>query len=158
MTEPRWLDDGEATMWRAFIRMNRALQIAGDRQLAEQGLSAADFEILAALSEAEHRTLRVRDLGTWIGWDRSRIAHQLKRMEQRGLIARSECPADGRGTMVQLTDQGQAAVAAAAPGHVEVIRRLFIDQLDADDIKRLAAIADRVITASDAPPIPGCPS
>jgi DNA-binding MarR family transcriptional regulator len=154
MTGPRWLDDDESRMWRAYVRMNHAIAIAVERQLTEAGLSSADYEILAALSEAEHHTLRVRDLGTWIGWARSRIAHQLRRMEQRGLVKRSECPADGRGIMVQLTEPGLAAVTAAAPGHVEIIRRVFVDQLGADDIVRLTDIADRVIQVTDAPPIP----
>jgi DNA-binding MarR family transcriptional regulator len=154
MSEPRWLDEDEARMWRAYVRMNRAISIGTERQLNEVGLSSADYEILSALSESEGTTLRVRDLGAWIGWDRSRIAHQLRRMEQRGLVARSECPADGRGTMVRLTEPGLAAVTAAAPGHVETIRRLFVDQLDAEDIARLEAIAERVIVAADAPPIP----
>ena len=154
MTEPRWLDEDESRMWRAYVRMNHAIAIAVERQLTEAGLSSADYEILAALSEAEHHTLRVRDLGIGIGWDRSRLAHQLKRMEQRGLVQRSECPADGRGIMVQLTTAGLAAVTAAAPGHVELIRRVFVDQLGADDIARLTDIADRVIRTTCAPPIP----
>jgi len=157
MTDERWLDDDESRMWRAFVRMNRAIAIAVERQFARAGLSSADYEILAALSETERHTLRVRDLGTWIGWDRSRLAHQLRRMEQRGLVTRSECAADGRGTMVHLTEPGLAAVTAVAPGHVEVVRRVFVDQLDADDIARLNAIADRVIVSADAPPIPQAP-
>ncbi len=75
-------------------------------------------------------------------------------MEQRGLIKRSECPADGRGIMVQVTRAGLDAVTAAAPGHVELIRRVFVDQLGADDIARLTDVAERVIRTTCAPPVP----
>ena len=135
-------------MWRAYLRMHRAVEVAIDRQLSEAGISRPDYEVLVPLSEAEGRTLRVRNLATWLGWDRSRIAHQLRRMEQRGLITRSECPTDARGTMVKLTDQGYAAVAAAAPGHVEVIRNVLVDQLNQDEIAQLTAIAERVAAAT----------
>ena len=141
-------------MWRAFLRMRRALDVAVDRQLAEVGLSTADYEVLVPLSEVEGRTLRVRDLAAGIGWDRSRIAHQLRRMEQRGLVCRFECATDGRGTMVRLTEEGYAAIAAAAPGHVATIRRLLVDQLDPEDVVRLTAIADRVVAAG--PPGTSC--
>lgn len=135
-------------MWRGFLRMARALAAAVEHQLGESGLSSADFEVLVALSEADRGTMRVRDLGVSIGWDRSRIAHQLRRMEQRGLVSRFECATDGRGTMVRLTDDGHAAIVAAVPGHVETVRSLFVDQLEADDIARLAAIATRVVGAA----------
>jgi DNA-binding MarR family transcriptional regulator len=69
-------------------------------------------------------------------------------MEQRGLITRSDCPEDARGTMVRLTDQGYDAVAAAAPGHVEIIRRVLIDLMDPDEMAQLTAIAERVAAAA----------
>ncbi|MEV4138989.1 MarR family transcriptional regulator [Dactylosporangium sp. NPDC049742] len=145
MTEPRWLDRDEERMWLAFLRMRRTLDVAIDGQLAEAGLSAADYDVLAPLSESDGQVLRVRDLAAGIGWDRSRIAHHLRRMEQRGLVARSECRTDGRGTMVRLTEQGRAMITAAAPGHVATVRRVLLDQLDPDDLVRLTAIAERVV-------------
>jgi DNA-binding MarR family transcriptional regulator len=156
MTEARWLTAEEDRMWRAFLQMQRALALAVDHQLAEAGLSAADFAVLVPLSETEDRALRVRDLAIGIGWDRSRIAHQLRRMEQRGLVSRFECPTDGRGTMVWLTDEGYAAIVAAAPGHVETVRRLLVDLLDAEDLARLTAIAERVVTATSSA-VTDCP-
>ncbi|SCL17213.1 MarR family winged helix-turn-helix transcriptional regulator [Micromonospora inyonensis] len=148
MTEPRWLDEQESRMWRAYLRMHRAVEVAVDRQLSEAGISRPDYEVLVPLSEAEGRTMRVRNLAIWLGWNRSRIAHQLRRMEQRGLITRFECSADARGTMVRLTDQGYAAVVAAAPGHVETVRNVLVDQLDQDEIAQLTAIAERVVAAA----------
>jgi DNA-binding MarR family transcriptional regulator len=148
MTEPRWLDRDEERLWLAFIRMRRTLDVAIDTQLAEAGLSAADYDVLAPLSESDGQTLRVRDLAIRIGWDRSRIAHQLRRMEQRQLLTRYDCSTDGRGTMVRLTDHGRSVITAAAPGHVETVRRVLFDQLDRDDRTRLTAIAERVVDAA----------
>ncbi len=140
-------------MWRGFLHMRRALDTVVERQLAESGLSSADYDLLVPLSEAPDGVLRVRDLGRSVGWDRSRLAHQLRRMEQRALIARFECATDARGTMVRLTHAGRAAVEAAAPGHVDTVRRYFVDLLSDSEIDTLTAVSDRVRAAiADAGP------
>jgi DNA-binding MarR family transcriptional regulator len=128
--------------------MQRGLLVALERQLAEAGLSSADYEILAQLSEAEHGSLRVRDLGLRLAWDRSRIAHQLRRMEQRGLLGRSSCPDDGRGRVVAITPEGRATIEAAAPGHAEAIRRIYFDQLDPADLDGLTALNSKISAAA----------
>jgi DNA-binding MarR family transcriptional regulator len=148
MTEPRWLDEQERRMWRAYLRMQRAMEVALARQLSEAEISRPDYEVLVPLSEAEGRTLRVRDLASWLGWDRSRISHQLRRMEQRGLITREDCVSDARGTMVRLTDKGYEITAIAAPGQVETVRRVLFDLLDPDEIDQLTTIAERVAGAA----------
>jgi DNA-binding MarR family transcriptional regulator len=145
--EPRWLDERENRMWRGWLAMRRVIDQAVERQLAQEGLSTADYELLVPLSEAGRRALRARDLGRAVGWDRSRLSHQLRRMEQRGLVRRYDHPHDARGTMVQLTPAGRRLVAAAAPGHVETVRRAFVDLLDPAELEALAAIADRVTSA-----------
>ncbi|GLW07371.1 MarR family transcriptional regulator [Microtetraspora sp. NBRC 13810] len=132
-------------MWRAFHDMRRYLDEALDRQLTEAGLSNADYQLLVPLSEAPDRCLRARDLGRVAGWDRSRLSHQLRRMEQRGLLTREDCPSDARGVMVRLTAEGQGAIEAAAPGHVETVRRLFVDLLEPDEIDTLVSISNRVL-------------
>lgn len=131
-------------MWRAYLTMRRDLDAVLDRQLTEAGLSDADYQLLVPLSESPGSELRARDLGREVGWDRSRLSHQIRRMQQRGLIGRRECPTDARGTMIRLTPAGRAAVEAAAPGHVEAVRRYFVDLLTADEIDLLADIAIRV--------------
>ncbi len=135
-------------MWRAFLDMHRAIESATERQLAEHGLSEADYALLVPLSESAGQPLRARDLGRAVGWDRSRVSHQLRRMEKRGLIERSGCDTDARGTMVRLTEQGQALVEQAAPGHVDAVRRVFVDLLSAGEIETLTAIAGRVKDAA----------
>ncbi|WP_203715791.1 MarR family winged helix-turn-helix transcriptional regulator [Asanoa siamensis] len=148
MTEPRWLDPQERRMWRAYLRMQRAIEVALVRQLGDSGISRPDFEVLVPLSEAEGRTLRVRDLATWLGWDRSRISHQLRRMEERGLITREHCTDDARGTMVRMTDEGYAITVRAAPDQVATVRRVLVDLLSRDEIDQLTAIAERVANAA----------
>ena len=101
MTEPRWLSEQEQRMWREFQGMRRHLDRALERDLMDRAaLSAADFAVLVPLSEAPDRRLRARDLGRVLEWDRSRLSHQIRRMEQRELLTRSNCPTDARGTFI----------------------------------------------------------
>src|SRR5579875_1704848 len=144
--EPEWLSEDEACMWRAFLRMRRALDRGVDRHLTEcSGLSIADYQLLVPLSEAPGMRLRARDLGREVDWERSRLSHQIRRMEQRGLLVRRECPTDARGTVISLTDRGAAAIRVAAPGHVEWVREHFIDLLEPHELEVLARVAERVL-------------
>jgi DNA-binding MarR family transcriptional regulator len=145
VTEPRWLDEREQRMWRAFGDMRRQLDSAMERQLNGESLSGADYHLLVPLSEAPGQRLRARDLRRVVDWDRSRLSHQIRRMEQRGLISREECPGDARGTVIRLTPEGRGAMESATPGQVETVRRLFIDQLTPEEIESLTSIAHRVL-------------
>lgn len=144
MSEPNWLNTQEALMWRSYIDMRRRLDTLIERQIGEAGLSTADFQLLIPLSESPGDQLRARELGIGVGWDRSRLSHQLRRMELRGLITRFECPTDARGTIVALTPAGRHAIEAAAPGHVDTVRRHFIDQLSSKEIATLTGIFSRI--------------
>ncbi len=138
------MDQREARLWRSFLEMRRDLDFVIERHLGSAGLSTADYQLLVPLSEAPESELRARDLGREIGWGRSRLSHQLRRMEQRGLLSRRDCPTDARGTMIALTPAGRVAVEAAAPGHVSTVRRHFIDLLSPAEIDMLTAVASRV--------------
>jgi DNA-binding MarR family transcriptional regulator len=160
MDASRWLNDQEARVWRGFIDLNRDLLGALERRMVrDSGLSGADYRLLVPLSEAPGGVLRARDLGELVGWERSRLSHQVSRMEKRGLLAREECLEDARGSMVRLTDTGREAIAAAAPKHVEHVRRLFIDSLSQDDLQTLDTIFERLLAhLSDLGERPeGCP-
>ncbi|HWG95050.1 MAG TPA: MarR family winged helix-turn-helix transcriptional regulator [Mycobacteriales bacterium] len=148
----RWLTDDEQRMWRGWLDMHAAVGQATSEQLAEHGLSEADWALLVPLSEGPADGLRARDLGRVVGWDRSRVSHQLRRMEARGLVERLDCPTDARGTVVRLTAQGRRLVEAAAPGHVETVRRVFVDLVDADELALLTDVARRVREAAGDPP------
>lgn len=152
--EPRWLDEREQRAWRAFLDLHRALALGIDRQLAENGLSGADYHVLVPLSESTGGGLRPRDLAATTRWDRSRLAHQLQRMEQRGLVARRKCADDRRGTIVALTDAGFEAVRRAAPGHVEWVRTHFIDLLTDEELDLLTTLSRRVVSNIENEPRP----
>ncbi|MGW4485775.1 MarR family winged helix-turn-helix transcriptional regulator [Amycolatopsis sp. NPDC004368] len=146
MTDGRWLDERELHVWKLYHHLQRSLNGAVDRQLVrDAGLSAADYTLMVPLSEADGDVLRMRDLGTQISWDRSRLSHHVSRMEKRGLVTREDCSDDARGAMVRLTAAGREAIEAAAPEHVETVRRYFFDQLEPDELDVLARVFERLV-------------
>ncbi|HKS49157.1 MAG TPA: MarR family transcriptional regulator [Amycolatopsis sp.] len=113
MATPRWLDDRETRLWRAHLELGRELQKAFESQLSRDArLSGAEYALLVPLSEAADGVVRMRDLCRAVGWDRSRLSHQVRRMEKRGLVMRAECPEDARGAMARLTEAGRTAIEA----------------------------------------------
>lgn len=111
----------------------------------EFGLSATDYTVLAELTRAPNDRLRVMELAKVLGWEKSRVSHHLSRMVKRGLLTREDCADDGRGAYVAVTAAGRAAIEAAAPRHVEDVRRLFLDHLTPGQVVLLAEITDTVI-------------
>jgi DNA-binding MarR family transcriptional regulator len=145
VAKPKWLDDRQQHLWQSYLHMNQHLYALLEREVARDGLSGADFKVLHPVVEAADGVLRARELGSEIGWDRSRLSHHLTRMEQRGLITREECAEDGRGLMVRVTNAGRSAMEAAAPAHVANTRRYFFDLLSDDELETLTAVFDRVL-------------
>jgi len=145
MTETGWLNEQEQRMWRRFQGMWRTLDRALERDLMNRAaLSTADFSVLVPLSEAPDQRLRARDLGQLLDWDRSRLSHQIRRMEQRELLTRSSCPTDARGTFIELSSRGWETLQQAAPGHVLAVRANFFDVLTHADVVALDDIFGRV--------------
>ena len=146
MATPRWLDDRQAHVWRAYLNLNQQLYGVLECELQrDAGLSGADYTVLVPLSEVPMGLMRARELGTEIGWDRSRLSHQLTRMDRRGLVTREECVEDGRGLMVRLTASGRAAIEGAAPNHAAATHRYFFDLLSEEELETLAAVFDRLL-------------
>ena len=144
--EPRWLDEAEDRAWRGYMRMRTLLHARILRDLArEAGLSGPDYDVLSHVSEAPGRRSRLGELAERMAWSRSRLSHHLTRMERRGLVTREDCPSDGRGAFVVLTDAGFRVIQAAAPGHVASVRRHFIDLLSRDQLDVLTSITDTVV-------------
>jgi DNA-binding MarR family transcriptional regulator len=144
--EPRWLTDREAAAWRGYRRMRRLLDLELSRQLQrDAGLSEADYDVLSDLSEAAGQRLRLTELAGRMLWSTSRLSHHLTRMQQRGLVAREECPTDRRGAVVVLTAGGRQAIEEAAPGHVAAVRRHLVDQLTGDEVAALESLTRRVV-------------
>jgi DNA-binding MarR family transcriptional regulator len=157
--EPRWLTPVQQRAWLAYIRVQLRMNYEMHRQLqADSGLSLSDYDILVALSNAPRARMRVADLAAQIGWERSRVSHQLRRMCERGLTERQPSPDDGRATHVWLTAAGRDAITQAAPGHVELVRRLFFDSIPDELVAPLTAALEHVNVTlnlnSSLPPIP----
>lgn len=133
-------------MFRAFRSMNQQLSRALDRQLqADAGISQADYGILLALFESPERQLRTGELGELLAWEKSRVSHQVARMEARGLVKRVECSDDARGTWVTLETAGRKALLGAMREHAAAIRELFFDELEPGEKEILNAAAQRVL-------------
>lgn len=146
MDDVRWLTEEEQRLWRRTLQFHQLMDLAVDRQLErDAGLSLSDYSVLVTLSEGDELGLRARTLGERLGWDRSRVSHQVRRMEKRGLVEKNACETDGRGTMVGLTSLGQEALEAVAPQHVELVRSVYIDGLDEEELRTLDRIFSRVI-------------
>ena len=142
----RWLSPEEQSVWRSFLEATRLLAEQLDRELQrDSGLSHADYEILVRLSEAEGRAMRMSDLADRSQSSRSRLSHTVARMEAAGWIRRESCPTDGRGSFAVLTDEGFAALEAAAPGHVEGVRVHLFDQLSAEQTAQLGMSSQAVL-------------
>ena len=125
-----WLSADEQRAWRTYLRMSSLLPAALNRQLQQDcGLTLPEYEVLVQLSEAPEHRLRPFQICEALNWEQSRLSHQLTRMQRRGLVARQECAADGRGAFIELTAAGADAIAAAAPRHVSTVRGLIFDQL-----------------------------
>jgi DNA-binding MarR family transcriptional regulator len=125
-----WLDGDQQRAWLAYIRVQLRLAYEMNRQLlADSGMSLPDYDVLTALSVAGEGRMQVTVLAAQIGWERSRVSHHVRRMAARGLVTCGLSAADRRVTEVTLTAQGRQALAAAAPGHVDLVRRLFFGGL-----------------------------
>ncbi|GIJ79052.1 MarR family transcriptional regulator [Micromonospora phaseoli] len=139
----RWLTPDEQRTWRAFLTASRALMDTLDRELQrDAGMPHAYYEILVRLSEAPERRLRMSELADASGSSRSRLSHAVARLEAAGWVRREDCPTDRRGQIALLTDAGFAELAAAAPGHVEGVRRHLFDALRPTQVEQLRQISE----------------
>jgi DNA-binding MarR family transcriptional regulator len=159
-TGTRWLSDDEQCTWRNFLTAWQWLFASVDGQLQrDAGIPLAYYEILVRLSEAPGRALRMTQLAAASSSSKSRVSHAVARLEERGWVRRMDCPTDRRGQIAQLTDEGFAALSAAAPGHVEEVRRTLFDALSAEQLRQLAGISETILAAASSAPADGdCPS
>src|SRR6478672_11021605 len=148
-----WLSDDEQRVWRNYVAMTGRLQAAMNRQLQrDHGLSLADYDVLVALDDrARERRgrhgpgCRISELGERLGWEQSRLSHQLSRMRTRGLVERVGADDDRRAATVELTKQGAAALRVAAPQHAELVRAVVFDGMSAADLRALERWTSRVL-------------
>jgi DNA-binding MarR family transcriptional regulator len=153
MATTRWLDGSESRAWRSFLQMQAQLFARLGRQLQrDDGLSEADYAVLVNLTESPGGRLRPFELGRATQWEKSRLSHHLTRMADRGLVVREACPTDSRGAVIVVSDAGRAAIAAAAPRHVDQVRRWFIDALTPEQLAALADVSETVLAHLAADP------
>ena len=147
---PRWLDVDEQKAWRAWLYSAQLLLDRLDRELThETGISHAYYEILVALSETEGRMLRMSELADRCLSSRSRLSHAVSRLEERGWVGRELCVDDGRGQLAVLTDDGFAALAAAAPIHVAGVRAHLFDQLSPEQVAAMRDVGETLLQHLD---------
>ncbi len=145
-----WLDDEERAAWLRLVAVVELLPGVLDTQLrTESGLTHFEYFVLAMLSEAPERTLRMTWLAQRTTATLSRLSHVVQRLEGRGLVERFPCPEDRRATNARLTDSGWDTVVAAAPGHVTTVRRHVFDPLTREQVAQLRDIADAMLTKLD---------
>lgn len=145
-TQVRWLDEDEQVTWRTYLAVTKAIGEAIDSQLQRDvDIPHTYYEILVRLSEARGRSLRMSQLAERCLASRSRLSHAVTRLEERGWVVRRACPDDGRGMLAALTEKGMAALADAAPGHVNAVREQIFDRLSHDQIKQLREIGEAIL-------------
>lgn len=148
--DPRWLDKTELAAWVRLAAILELLPGVLDSQLRRDAdLTHFDYYVLAMLSEAPERTLRLTELARQTHAGLARLSHVVQRLEGRGLLARFPCPHDRRATNARLTRAGWAKVRATAPGHVRTVREHVIDALTPEQLTQLAEIGDAVLGRLD---------
>jgi DNA-binding MarR family transcriptional regulator len=158
-TEPNWLDPREDRAWRAFVHAHHRLTVRLNQLLLQDsGMTTADYEILAVLSDPPEGRMPARELCALLQWEKSRLSHQVRHLEEQGLVAREPNPADRRSAMICLLPAGRRAIEDAAPGHVSNVRRDFIDLFTPTELDMLAALHERVLRNLAEEPRPGQPA
>jgi DNA-binding MarR family transcriptional regulator len=143
--EVHWLTAAEQRGWRAYLNGNQQLMEQLNREVAQHnGLTLAEYRILALLSESPNHQLRMSDLADGILSSRSRLTHQIRRMESDSLVKRVSCVDDGRGVLAEITPEGMRRLEDAAPGHVEDVRRNFIDLMTPQELAVMTEVFERV--------------
>jgi len=133
--------------WTRFQRMHARLTDRLNREIArETGLSQADFEILCALIQQPDTPVRAFALRCGLEWEKSRLSHQLRRMEQRGLITRETCEEDNRSILIRVTPTGRSLAEAARHYYDGALRSYVADALTNEQIDALNAISAAITT------------
>jgi DNA-binding MarR family transcriptional regulator len=146
------LSEPQAAAWSSYQRMRARLTGRLNRELARKtGLSEADFEILVALTESPDESVRALALRCGLEWEKSRLSHQLRRMEARGLVTREPCSEDNRGAVIRITDAGRKLAAEARHHYEQAVRRYILDVLTPEQVAALGTIAETVLTQLEEP-------
>lgn len=150
MTGGHWLDDEEQAAWQAYLGLVSHVGAALETQMQRDGaMPHAYYELLARLSAAPDRAMRMSDLAQVTRSSRSRLSHAVATLESRGWVRRQDCPTDRRGQVAVLTDEGLTVLAAAAPGHVAEVRAALFDRLTPEQVAQLRQLAEAVLAGRE---------
>lgn len=141
----KWLTKQQQEYWRSFLSVMQLLPDVFSHDLKEHGLSLSDYEILVRLSEADARSIRMSELARLTLATRSKLTHQVDRLEEQGLVSRYTCSQDKRGLWAQLTEDGYALLVALAPIHVQSVRRNLVDVLSERELELLGTISEKIL-------------
>lgn len=147
--ETNWLNDEQQHIWRAYLQATNRIQQYLDQNLRGSGIGLSEYVVLAMLSEAEGRRMRMSDLAEAAHQSRSRLTHTVTRLEQAGHVTRTNCAADGRGVWAELTQTGFEFLVGVAPQHVAAVRRILIDAVEPSDLAALGRAMDAVCSVAD---------
>lgn len=140
-----WLTEEQQQMWRLWVEVTqRQFNEFEDALQTQSGLTMSDYEILVTLSESPNQEARMSELANRAIISRSRLTYRVDRMVKKGFVTRADSGHDRRGVVAKLTAEGMQHLEAAAPKHVDTVQQLMIEQLDADDVKALKAILDKL--------------
>jgi DNA-binding MarR family transcriptional regulator len=149
------LSEAQLTAWANYERLRVRLTERIYRELAQKaGLSEADFEILSALIEAPNESVRALALRCGLEWEKSRLSHQLRRMEKRALITRQECVEDNRSSVIRVTEAGRKLAKEANMYYEHAVRQYVVDVLTAEQFQALGTIAETITHHLDESPKP----
>lgn len=152
MEQVRWLTEAESRAWRGLQFMQMRLEGELARQLAaDSELSYPDYLVLVALTDRPDGRMRLFELAGVLGWEKSRLSHHVRRMEERGLVEKEKCDSDRRGAFLVVTKRGGKEIQKAAPGHLAIVRRLFIDKLTVAQLDTIADAAEEVLAGMGHP-------
>jgi DNA-binding MarR family transcriptional regulator len=147
--DTRWLSGHEQSTWRSFLAMQRLIRDTLERQLQrDAAMPMTYYIILAMLSEAPERTLRMSELAVIAGTSQSQLSHAASRLEESGLVSRRRCEDDKRGYLATLTDEGFRVLQKAAPSHVDSVRSVLFDAITAEQVDELRGICEAVLSHS----------
>lgn len=150
MSETRWLTPDEMRLWQSFMRLSASTfrDIYADLKL-DSSLTRDDYEVLVHLSDAADGQLTMGELSDRVFNSRSRLTQRIDRMEARGLVSRERCPDDKRITFARITNAGIETITAAAPYHVESVRRHLFDHLPLGRVVEMADILEEILASKD---------
>ncbi|RIJ78750.1 MarR family transcriptional regulator [Nakamurella silvestris] len=157
MAREPWLTDAQQRVWRDFLQVSGQLHERLERELQQAaGMPHAYYQILAMLSEAEGRRLRMSQLAHVLRASQSRTSHAVNRLEEAGWVRREPTPEDGRGQTAVLTDAGWDRLVEVAPGHAESVRSIMFDGLTETETQKFGAVLDKILQRMG-PESPDCP-